>query len=161
MTCVSNCRDAGEDAQARREHYVAALMQRKLDCRDWRLVLTGHSLGAGAAALMALHLSGRFPSECSDTDCLLSVRYTSVPVGLPPIDILCLKYITGEDTSCGGGHGLKKSDCSIKNVACAHSPPIALAQLLAVLNVVRAAAMPHARLWHSEKGQNWWPSSQM
>ncbi len=57
------CRDAGESQQAKRQHYVAALMQRKLDCRDWRLVLTGHSLGAGAAALMALHLSGRFPSQ--------------------------------------------------------------------------------------------------
>ncbi|EIE20387.1 alpha/beta-hydrolase [Coccomyxa subellipsoidea C-169] len=55
-------KDAGEDAEARAQHYVAALMQRKLDCRDWRLVLTGHSLGAGAAALMALHLSGRFPN---------------------------------------------------------------------------------------------------
>ena len=42
---------------------MAALMQRKLDCRNWRLVLTGHSLGAGAAALIALHLSGRFSSE--------------------------------------------------------------------------------------------------
>jgi hypothetical protein len=39
---------------------VAALMQRKLDCRGWRLVVTGHSLGAGAAALIALHLYGRF-----------------------------------------------------------------------------------------------------
>ena len=38
-------------------------MQRKLDCRNWRLVLTGHSLGAGAAALIALHLRGRFASE--------------------------------------------------------------------------------------------------
>ncbi|BDA50747.1 Sn1-specific diacylglycerol lipase alpha [Coccomyxa sp. Obi] len=55
-------KDAGESQQAKRQHYVAALMQRKLDCRDWRLVLTGHSLGAGAAALMALHLSGRFPN---------------------------------------------------------------------------------------------------
>ncbi len=42
---------------------MAALMQRKLDCRDWKLVLTGHSLGAGAAALIALHLRGRFSSE--------------------------------------------------------------------------------------------------
>lgn len=42
---------------------MAALMQRKLDCRNWRLVLTGHSLGAGAAALIALHLRGRFSSE--------------------------------------------------------------------------------------------------
>ena len=45
---------------------MAALMQRKLDCRNWRLVLTGHSLGAGAAALIALHLKGRFASaSCS------------------------------------------------------------------------------------------------
>ena len=56
-------RDEGASKQTKQEHYVAALMQRKLDCRNWRLVLTGHSLGAGAAALIALHLSGRFPSE--------------------------------------------------------------------------------------------------
>ena len=55
-------RDKGESKQTKQEHYVAALMQRYLDCRNWRLVLTGHSLGAGAAALIALHLSGRFPS---------------------------------------------------------------------------------------------------
>ena len=41
---------------------MAALMQRKLDCKGWRLVVTGHSLGAGAAALIAMHLYGRFPS---------------------------------------------------------------------------------------------------
>ena len=47
---------------------MAALMQRKLDCRNWRLVLTGHSLGAGAAALIALHLKGRFASaSCSQS----------------------------------------------------------------------------------------------
>ena len=45
---------------------MAALIQRKLDCKGWRLVVTGHSLGAGAAALIAMHLYGRFPSApCS------------------------------------------------------------------------------------------------
>lgn len=71
-------RDEGTTKQTKQEHYVAALMQRKLDCRNWRLVLTGHSLGAGAAALIALHLSGRFPSEpplkilnpCCERSCL-------------------------------------------------------------------------------------------
>ena len=55
-------RDAGESTATQAGHYVAALVQRKLDCKGWRLVVTGHSLGAGAAALIALHLYGRFPS---------------------------------------------------------------------------------------------------
>ena len=32
-----------------------------VDCRDWRLVITGHSLGAGAAALVALYVHNFFP----------------------------------------------------------------------------------------------------
>jgi len=32
-----------------------------MDCRDWRLVITGHSLGAGAAALVALYVHNFFP----------------------------------------------------------------------------------------------------
>ena len=54
---------------------MAALIQRKLDCKGWRLVVTGHSLGAGAAALIALHLYGRFPSApCS----LRALLYISI-----------------------------------------------------------------------------------
>ena len=41
-------------------HFVAAIMNRKLACKGWQLVITGHSLGAGAAALIALKLYGRF-----------------------------------------------------------------------------------------------------
>lgn len=68
LTIVSAYRDQGKSARTKQQHYVAALMQRKLDCRNWRLVLTGHSLGAGAAALIALHLKGRFASEaCSQS----------------------------------------------------------------------------------------------
>ena len=67
------CRDKGQSTKTKQEHYVAALMQRKLDCRNWRLVLTGHSLGAGAAALIALHLSGRFLSEAC---CLSQIDLT-------------------------------------------------------------------------------------
>ncbi|KAL0037858.1 hypothetical protein WJX79_002263 [Trebouxia sp. C0005] len=33
-----------------------------IDYRDWKLVITGHSLGAGVAALMTLRLKDRFPS---------------------------------------------------------------------------------------------------
>ena len=68
LTIASAYRDQGKSARRKQQHYVAALMQRKLDCRNWRLVLTGHSLGAGAAALIALHLKGRFASEsCSQS----------------------------------------------------------------------------------------------
>ena len=41
-------------------HFIAGLMSRKLDTSGWKLVITGHSLGAGASALIALKLSGRF-----------------------------------------------------------------------------------------------------
>ena len=51
----------GRGGSKRRGHLVAAIVQRKLDCRGWRLVVTGHSLGAGAAALIAMRLHGRFP----------------------------------------------------------------------------------------------------
>ncbi|KAK9827307.1 hypothetical protein WJX81_002709 [Elliptochloris bilobata] len=51
----------GRAGSKRRGHLVAAIVQRKLDCRGWRLVVTGHSLGAGAAALIAMRLHGRFP----------------------------------------------------------------------------------------------------
>ena len=30
------------------------------DCRDWKIVVTGHSLGAGAAALVALYIHNYF-----------------------------------------------------------------------------------------------------
>ena len=35
--------------------------QEMVDCSDWRLVITGHSLGAGAAALVALYAHNFFP----------------------------------------------------------------------------------------------------
>eukprot|EP00884_Botryococcus_braunii_P011575 jgi/Botrbrau1/20418/Bobra.0006s0072.2 len=41
---------------------LADIVQRKVDCRRWALVITGHSLGAGAAALIALRLRSRFPN---------------------------------------------------------------------------------------------------
>lgn len=41
-------------------HFIAGLMNRKLDLSGWKLVITGHSLGGGAAALIALKLCGRF-----------------------------------------------------------------------------------------------------
>jgi len=34
---------------------------RDMDCREWKLVVTGHSLGAGAAALVALYAHNFFP----------------------------------------------------------------------------------------------------
>lgn len=32
--------------------------------RGWSIVVTGHSLGAGAAALIAMRLHARFPGAC-------------------------------------------------------------------------------------------------
>jgi sn1-specific diacylglycerol lipase len=40
----------------------APLPSSAVDCRDWDLVLTGHSLGAGVAAALSLHLRKKFPN---------------------------------------------------------------------------------------------------
>ncbi|KAL4422930.1 hypothetical protein ABPG75_009127 [Micractinium tetrahymenae] len=56
--------DSGEqDGEARRspQDYQAILEQRGLDCRGWALVLCGHSLGAGIAALLAPHFKDWWP----------------------------------------------------------------------------------------------------
>lgn len=41
--------------------YQAILQRRGLDCRGWALVLCGHSLGAGIAALLAPHFKDWWP----------------------------------------------------------------------------------------------------
>ena len=41
--------------------YVAGALQEQTSCAGWNLVLTGHSLGGGAAALVALSLLSRYP----------------------------------------------------------------------------------------------------
>ena len=41
-----------------------------VDCRGWQLVVTGHSLGAGAAALCALYLHNYF------RQCLTCFKFT-------------------------------------------------------------------------------------
>ena len=56
-------RDGTTKGTKSKGHLVAAIMQRKLDCKGWRLVTCGHSLGAGAAALIALRLHDRFEGE--------------------------------------------------------------------------------------------------
>ncbi len=45
----------------RRGQYAAAIMKRGLHERGWKLVVTGHSLGAGVAALLSLKLRHVFP----------------------------------------------------------------------------------------------------
>lgn len=39
---------------------VGAIMSEQVDTKGYRLVITGHSLGAGAAALISLKLRDRF-----------------------------------------------------------------------------------------------------
>ncbi|KAL0048262.1 hypothetical protein WJX82_011336 [Trebouxia sp. C0006] len=46
---------------ATRNDYAADIIKRGLNKEGWKLVITGHSLGAGAAALIALKLKDRFP----------------------------------------------------------------------------------------------------
>lgn len=57
---ASDKRSSPGEAQQAAGHFVATIMNRKLDCKGWQLVITGHSLGGGAAALIALKLYGRF-----------------------------------------------------------------------------------------------------
>ncbi|KAK9793755.1 hypothetical protein WJX73_001910 [Symbiochloris irregularis] len=49
------------EAKAEEERQMGKLRARKLDCKGWGLITTGHSLGGGVAALLALKLRARFP----------------------------------------------------------------------------------------------------
>ncbi len=42
---------------------VGAKMAKALDGKNYQLVITGHSLGAGTAALIGLKLKARFPGQ--------------------------------------------------------------------------------------------------
>ena len=57
MCCLSALCACRRQEQGR---YVASLLQQRVDCQGWRLIVTGHSLGAGAAALVALKLRSSF-----------------------------------------------------------------------------------------------------
>lgn len=46
---------------------VGAKMAKALDGKDYQLVITGHSLGAGTAALIGLKLKDRFPGLSPQT----------------------------------------------------------------------------------------------
>ena len=50
-----------------------------VDCRDWRLVITGHSLGAGAAALVALYVHNFFPKCAHLPPCCTMTVSTRFP----------------------------------------------------------------------------------
>lgn len=43
---------------------MGAKMQSKIDTKGYKLVVTGHSLGAGAAALISLKLRDNFEGWC-------------------------------------------------------------------------------------------------
>jgi len=45
----------------KRGNYAAAIMKRGLHQQGWKLVVVGHSLGAGVAALLSLKLQHVFP----------------------------------------------------------------------------------------------------
>jgi len=49
---------------------VGAKMAKALDGKDYQLVITGHSLGAGTAALIGLKLKDRFPGGSLDLDAI-------------------------------------------------------------------------------------------
>ena len=55
-------REAQEEGGTRGEK-VGAKMQQEIDVKGFKLVVTGHSLGAGAAALISLKLRDSFDSE--------------------------------------------------------------------------------------------------
>jgi len=75
-------------------HFVAAIMNRKLDLKGWQLVVTGHSLGAGAAALIALKLYGRFPGDSHPSRIFIQLFYSSFLLHPPSIlvysDYFCI-----------------------------------------------------------------------
>ena len=52
----------GDDLEGhKRGQYAAAIMKRGIQGQGWKLVVTGHSLGAGVAALLSLKLRHSFP----------------------------------------------------------------------------------------------------
>jgi hypothetical protein len=55
----------GELGRATPADHASVLRARGLDCRGWRLVVTGHSLGAAVAALVGLHLRDWCPGASS------------------------------------------------------------------------------------------------
>ena len=69
--------------------------KRKLNLAGWGLVITGHSLGAGVAALMALLLRGRYPQ--------VTCWAFAPPGGLmspalaKAIAPLCTSFVCGDD----------------------------------------------------------------
>ena len=61
---VSWCNVCREEASG---EGVGAKMAKALDGKDYQLVITGHSLGAGTAALIGLKLKDRFPGLSPQT----------------------------------------------------------------------------------------------
>lgn len=77
----------------KRGQYAAAIMKRGLRGQGWKLVVTGHSLGAGVAALLSLKLrhtfSGAFLVQLTSRDItegtfLLNRRWELVCHEQPP-----------------------------------------------------------------------------
>ena len=50
---------------------VGAKMRKKVKEEGYQLVVTGHSLGAGTAALLGLRLKERFPGQFSPSGTIL------------------------------------------------------------------------------------------
>ena len=71
-------------------------MNRKLDCKGWKLVITGHSLGAGTAALIAVKLWGRFPGKPSS-----SLLRGEEPESMPTVVVLSSSRRTTGANGCG------------------------------------------------------------
>ena len=53
---------------------VGAEMQKEIDTKGYKLVVTGHSLGAGAAALISLKLRDNFEGGC----CLVVQAWSAI-----------------------------------------------------------------------------------
>ena len=54
-------------------------MQQEIDVKGFKLVVTGHSLGAGAAALISLKLRDSFDSEARSLGCSCLCSIASCP----------------------------------------------------------------------------------
>ncbi len=70
----------GEDGGTEGEK-VGAEMQKEIDTKGYKLVVTGHSLGAGAAALISLKLRDNFEggpdSALSSCKCRVSLQWST------------------------------------------------------------------------------------
>eukprot|EP00775_Hariotina_reticulata_P013185 gene13185-13316_t len=74
---------------------ATATRQQLPDCRGWTLIITGHSLGAGVAALLALHFRCRYPRVRAW--CFAPPGGLMSPAAAASLKDICYSVVSGKD----------------------------------------------------------------